>query len=423
MKTLVLAAGEGLRLRPLTSTTPKHLLPVGGKPLLHHILSSIREADCREVLIVIGYLGEKIKKAFGDGSEFNLKITYIWQRKWGGTGEAIRLAEDYIQNEDFAVYYGDLYVKPFTFKKILQTYRKRKTTTIGIVETDKPQNYGVVKIDRQNRLQDILEKPIRPPTNLISTGLYIFTPTIFSRLHKLTRTVRGEIEVTDAIRKLVADGEDVYVVKLSQQEWVDIGNPWSLLLANERILRDIKRRIFKGKIEENVTIKGPVIVEENAVVKSGSYIEGPAYVGAETSIGPNSYIRPCSSIGSRVKIGNACEVKNSIIMDETKIPHLSYVGDSIIGERCNFGAGTLVGNLRLDEKNVKMIVKGRLVDTGLKKLGVIMGCNVQTGINSTFMPGVKVGANSYIGPNVQVNRDVPENSHVYIVQQFKFDNP
>ncbi len=419
MKTLVLAAGEGLRLKPLTETRPKHLLPVAGRPLLYHILISIKNVHCKDVIIVIGYLGDKIKQNLGDGSKFNLKITYIWQKKRGGTGEALSLAKEYIQNEDFAVISGDLYIKPFTLKKIIQTYRKNRTSIIGVVEDDNPQNYGVVKIDSKNRLQNILEKPEKPPTNLVNTGIYIFTPTIFDRLNKLTRTVRGEIEITDAIQKLAQDEEDIYAVKLSREEWTDIGTPWNLLLANEKFLRDIKQKNVKGKVERNTVLKKAVIIEKDAIVKSGSYIEGPAYIGAAASIGPNCYIRPYTSIGSKAKIGSFCEVKNSIIMDYTKIPHLSYVGDSIIGEKCNLGAGSIVGNLRLDEKNVKMMIKESLVDTGLKKLGVIMGDNVQTGINSTFMPGVKIGFNSQIGSNVQVSRDITNNSQIFLTQQFE----
>ena len=151
-------------------------------------------------------------------------------------------------------------------------------------------------------------------------------------------------------------------------------------------------------------------------IRSGSYIEGPTFIGEGSDIGPNCYIRACTSIGNNVRVGNACEVKNSIIMDGTHVGHLSYVGDSILCERCNLAAGTITANLRLDDGAVKMLVKGKVVDTGRRKLGAILGDDVKTGISALLMPGVKVGTNSWIGANSTVHRDVPANTLVLLKQ-------
>jgi bifunctional UDP-N-acetylglucosamine pyrophosphorylase/glucosamine-1-phosphate N-acetyltransferase len=196
---------------------------------------------------------------------------------------------------------------------------------------------------------------------------------------------------------------------------MDIGKPWDLLEANERVLMNFTPQV-KGTVEAGTTIKGPVWLEGSASVKSGCCVEGPAYIGERSTLGPNSRIRPCTSIGDDVNVGTSCEVKNSIIMSGSRVPHLSYIGDSIIGENCNLGAGTITANIRLDEAEVNVKLKGRLRSSGRRKLGTIMGDGVQTGINSSIMPGVKVGASSYIGPAVVVYEDVPENQMIFAKQ-------
>ncbi|HDD72370.1 MAG TPA: glucose-1-phosphate thymidylyltransferase, partial [Candidatus Bathyarchaeota archaeon] len=194
--------------------------------------------------------------------------------------------------------------------------------------------------------------------------------------------------------------------EVDPEDWMDVGYPWSLLEANERVLKNLEAKIL-GEVEEGAVIKGPVYVGEGARVRSGAYVEGPVYIGPGADVGPNCYIRRYTSLGARVRVGNACEIKNSIVMDGTHIAHLSYVGDSVIGERCNFGAGTLIANLRFDDRPVKVMVKDRLVDSGRRKLGVIMGDEVKTGVNVSIMPGVKVGPRSWIAAGLTVYRDVP----------------
>ncbi len=175
--------------------------------------------------------------------------------------------------------------------------------------------------------------------------------------------------------------------------WINISYPWDLLRANEELLTNIEPENH-GEIEENVVLRGSISVGKGTVIRSGSYIEGPVVIGDDCQIGPNCYIRPGTSIGDRCHIGTAVEVKNSIIMSGSKIPHHNYVGDSIIGENCNLGAGTKVANLRLDRKNIA--VGG--IDTGRRKLGAIVGDGVQTGINSCLNVGCSIGNDSIIGP-------------------------
>ena len=419
MKAVVLAAGEGRRLRPLTQTRPKHMIHVGGKPLLEHHLSSLRDAGVKEVLLIVNYKADQIKRHFGDGSSLGIKIEYAHQREIRGTADAFGLAEDYVDG-DFLATYGDLLITPEVVRSALDLHSKNTpAATLTTVEVEHPEHYAVVKT-AQNRVIGIVEKP--PPGSIdsrqINAGVYIFSPEIFKAIKRTGKSPRGEQEITDSIRLLIESGEKVVVAKVSCEDWLDVGRPWDLLDANIRVLRRLKPEVL-GKVEDGAHIEGAVFVDEEARIRSGVYIEGPAYIGRESDIGPNCYIRPYTSVGRKVRIGNAAEVKNSILMDDVHVGHLSYVGDSIIGEGCNFGAGTITANLRFDEKPVKMRIKGEIVNTHREKMGVVMGDYVKTGVGVLFMPGVKIGYNSWIGPNIVVSRDVPPNTVMILQQQIR----
>lgn len=190
---------------------------------------------------------------------------------------------------------------------------------------------------------------------------------------------------------------------------------WNLLDANQVLITTIKEKNH-GTIEDRVTIIGKVAVGKGTRIRSGSYLEGPLSIGEDCDIGPNCYLRKGVSLDKNVRIGNACELKNTIVNEGTHIGHLSYVGDSIIGTKCNFGAGTITGNLRLDNSPVKAKVGVDVISTGRRKMGVIMGNNVKTAINTYFMPGVIVGNNSAIGTGVILNRNLKSNKFVYVDQ-------
>ena len=416
MKAVILSAGEGIRLRPLTLTRPKHLIPIGGKPLLEYLLTSMKTAGLEEVLIVIHYMGEQIQRFFGDGSKLGLQLQYVPQKEMGGTADAIGVIEPFVK-EGFLLIYGDLLVTPNLIKRVLQSHKKEKpTTTMAVVPVKHPENYGIVKLD-DSHITEIFEKPNKEtPTNLANAGIYVFSTEIFQKIRQTSPSSRGELEITDSLRLLLDEKQSILAVQIPGEEWLDVGRPWDLFKANERILNQIKP-VVEGEIEDGAHLIGQVSVARGARIRSGAYLRGPIFIGENSDVGPNCYIRPHTSIGKNVRIGNACEIKNSIILDETQIGHLSYIGDSVMGEECNLGAGTVVANYRLDGKTVKMMVKDEVVDSGRTKLGAILGDRVKTGINSLFMPGVKVGHDSWIGPNVVVYQDVPSNTRVLLKQE------
>ncbi len=420
MKAVILAAGEGSRLQPITATRPKHLIRVGGKPILEHCLDSLVAVGIDETVIVVHYMAEAIRRYFGDGKRFRLKIEYAEQRTALGTGDAVKVVEPFM-NEDFLLVNGDLIFAPKTVREVIELHQKeRPVATLAVVPVDKPENYGIVELENEKRVKRILEKPKREeaPSNLANAGIYVLSPEIFAKLKETSASARGELEIPDALSLLIGENKTVMAAKINSQDWLDIGRPWDLLEANRWALDRKKHKVY-GTVEEGAHLIGPVTVAKNARIRSGAYIEGPVFIDEWSDIGPNCYIRSHTSIARRVRIGNSCEIKNSILMDGTHIGHLSYVGDSVLGKNCNFGAGTITANYRLDEGTVKMIVKEQVVNSERRKLGAILGDNVKTGINALLMPGIKVGNDSWIGPNVVVQRDLPPKSIILLKQELE----
>jgi len=391
---VVLAAGEGTRMRPLTYTRPKVMLPVANKPILEHLIIELKKAGLEEVVLVVGYRDETIRQHFGDGNSLGIDIKYVTQRKQLGTANALKSASHLLEDE-FLMLNGDAIVNSEDIKKVISG----KSMVLAVKEVENPQDFGVVEI-KDGRVVRIVEKPEKPPTNLINAGVYRFTKDILEFVEKTPISRRGEYEITDSIQLAINAGLEFKAVKID--EWIDVGYPWDLLKANKEMLTKIGEGRIEGEVEEGAVIKGNVVVGEGSVVRAGSYIIGPTIIGKNCVIGPNCFIRPYTSIGDNCHVGNAVEIKNSIIMSNTKVPHLNYVGDSIVGENCNFGAGTKIANLRLDGKEIYVSVKGKKIPTGRRKFGAVVGDNVKTGINVSINVGTLIGNDVFIAPHVKV---------------------
>ncbi len=399
MRAVILAAGEGTRMRPLTENRPKVMLPIANKPMLEYIIGEVHAAGIHDITLIVGYKKEAVMDHFGDGSKFGVRIDYIVQEKQMGTGHAFGMASA-IKDVRFIALNGDVIVSAAQVRRLM---KRQEAAVIAVKKVADPRAYGVIEADG-GRVKRIVEKSQNPPTDLANAGIYMFSRSIFHAIENTGLSPRGEIEVTDAIQYLIDNGSQVGFA-LMKEDWLDIGRPWDLLTANEMALKLMKSRI-EGEVEPLATLKGEVSVGKGTIVRNGAYIVGPVTIGEDCDIGPNCFIRASTSIGNNVHIGNAVEVKNSIIMDGTKIGHLTYVGDSVIGCRCNFGAGTKIANLRLDEKTIPVIVKGEKVDSGRRKLGAIMGDDVHTGIGSLINVGTVIGAGAHIGPGVLVKGEV-----------------
>jgi len=396
MKCVILAAGEGKRMHPLTYTRPKVMLPIANKPILEWNMLNAIKAGFKELIFVVGYKSDMIRNYFEDGKKWNVKIEYINQGEPLGTAHAIKTVEKFVGNH-FIVLCGDTIFSENDIKAI-----KNNDVAIGLTEVEDAREYGVVEIDR-GRIIKIHEKMDKPISHLINGGIYHFSKNIFDFIQKTGKSPRGEYEITDSINLMLKE-EKVEGVFL--KEWRDVVYPWHLLDANEEMLKKIGKGKIEGTVEENAHVKGNVIVGKNSVIMSGSYIEGPAIIGENCRIGPNCYIRPHTSIGGGCHIGNACEVKNSIIMDNSNVPHQNYVGDSVIGQHCNLGAGTKIANLRFDKKDIIASINGKKINTKRRKLGAVIGDNVQTGINSMINAGSIVGNDVFIGPGAMTNGEI-----------------
>jgi UDP-N-acetylglucosamine diphosphorylase/glucosamine-1-phosphate N-acetyltransferase len=418
MKGVLLTAGEGTRMRPLTLTRPKTMLQVGGKPILQYNLEALRDAGITDIVMVVGYKKEIIIDYFEDGSKFGVNIDYVTQEERLGTAHAINSIRNVVDNQ-LIVLNGDIIVDPKLILDLTRKYESSEASSILVlIEVEDPSSFGVVEIEN-DRIKDIIEKPApgEATSNLINAGIYLFDNTIFNAIDRTPKSERGEYEITDSLKIQITENKMVLGLK-SEDKWIDVGRPWELLDVNEHIISGMEESI-QGEIEEGVTIHGKVVLGKNSVIRSGTYIFGPVFIGEGSDIGPNSYLRKYAYLGNNVNVGNAVEIKNSIIMDGTNVNHLSYVGDSVIGANCNIAAGTNIANLRFDNKNVKMNVKGERIDCGVRKLGAIFGDNVKTGINSSFNPGVKVGINSAVGSGTIIYEDIPSNTLVLVKQEHK----
>lgn len=399
MKAVILAAGEGRRMRPLTYGRPKVMLPIAGEPIIEHLLEEVRKAGVDDFVFVVGYHDEIIRNYFGKGERWDVDIQYVTQKAQLGTADALRRTEGLVENK-FLVLNGDTIISADDIKRVITD-----NITLGVTKVSNPEDYGVVETEGE-RVKRVHEKMREPMSNLINAGIYCLDENIFKALSETERSKRGEFELTDSIRLLIEDGNDISWKQI--EHWIDVSHPWDLLTVNELLIDKISSA-NKGELEENVWIKGKVSIGEGTLIKPGTYIEGPVLIGDDCEIGPNSYIRANTAIGDNCHIGSAVEIKKSIIMDDTKVPHFNYVGDSVIGSRCNLGAGAKIANLRFDDASVK--AKG--VDTGRRKLGAIISDGVKTGINACIDAGTIIGNDAIIGPGAFASGYIERDSRIY----------
>ena len=396
-----------MRMRPLTANTPKSLLPVAGKPFLQHTLETLKACRVKKVTILVGWGRRDIERQFGDGADIGLQIDYIVQKKPLGTGHAIGVTEGHI-TEPFLSINGDVIINKETVRALIDRFKIKNTTIVTGAPVKYPSEFGIID-GKRGKLVRMVEKSKNPPGNLANTGIYLFTPEIFQWIERTERSPRGEYEITDTLT-MMASVEKILIENF-RGDWLDIGRPWDLLRANSLLMANLKGRI-DGEVQPYATLEGEVVLGKGSRILNGAYVIGPVIIGENTDIGPNCYIRPSTYVGNGCKVGNAVEVKNSIIMDGSKVPHHNYVGDSVIGRDCNIGSGTKVANLRLDNRNIRVSLKGRKTDTGLRKLGVIMGDGVKVGINATIDPGTIIGEDSFIGPGAFVSGTISPGSKI-----------
>jgi len=352
------------------------MLPVADRPLLAHTADVAVEAGADE-LVIVDREFPSVRRHFG--AEYRgVPVEYAVQSDPNGTAGAVAAASDHL-DEDFAVLNGDNLYDRRGLERLFD-----QGSAVGVHRVTDPTSYGVLETDG-GTASAIVEKPTDPSTDLANTGAYVF-PAAASDWLDVPQSERGEHELTDVLDRTIYE-YDVSTVEMD--DWIDCGRPWELLEANEWKIAELSRDL-QGAVDPTATIHGDVVVEAGATIREGSVLEGPVLVRSGATVGPNAYVRGTTLVGPDARVGQSVEVKNSVLMAGATVPHLSYVGDSVLGRDVNLGAGTTVANLRHDDRPIRMTVKGEPVSTERRKFGVVLGDGVQTGINTSLNAGVSL---------------------------------
>ena len=393
MKAVILAAGEGRRLRPFTETMPKVMLPVANKPILEYVIDAVKNSGIDEIILVVGYKKEVIMEYFEDYD--GIKITYVVQDKQLGTAHALMQAKDYIQNT-FIVLSGDNIIDQRSISKLIENDSEY---SILIKEHPHVSKYGAVFVEKNN-LKKIIEKPKEEKTSLISTGIYKFPISVFEIVEKLSS--QGVYTLSSVVQTLI--DKDQIVGTVTADLWMDVVYPWDIITVNEMMTRDIKASLG-GIVEKGVTIKGPVSVGNDTKIYSGCYIVGPVVIGDGCEIGPNACIFPSTVIGDNSVVNPFSEIRNSIIMSDVSIGSNSLIKHSIVGRGSaigdNFSSTSGKATFEIEDEFKK-----------LKNIGSIIGEDCTIGSHVVINPGIIIGRSCEIDSMKKIGNDVPSKSKV-----------
>jgi len=410
MKVLFLCGGVGKRMFPLRED--KVLLKFLGKSLLEHQMERARRAGLDQFVVVANpeNMG-KVERLAGNVSD--VKVEFAVQQEPLGVGDAVQRVE-HLLGEDVMVVNSNDVVESSAYTGLMQ--EAKKGSAISYLLGYKVREYfpgGYLVVDQEGNLKQIIEKPPKgeEPGNLVNILVHLHTN--MSKFLAYLKDVHSDSDdvYECGLDNMVSDGGKIKVVPYSDF-WSAIKYPW-------HIFRVVKYFLDSGKpmnspsarISPKATIEGKVIIEDNVRVMENAVIRGPAYIGANTIIGNNVLVRDYSHIGADCVVGYCTEVKGSYVGDRCWF-HSSYIGDSIIADGCSFGAGTVLANFRFDEGNISVRVGNELVDTGLDKLGAIIGEDCKTGINASILPGIRIGSNSFVGPHVCLTTDLESNKMI-----------
>lgn len=332
MKALILAGGAGTRLRPITHTSAKQLVPVANKPILFYGIEAMVAAGITEIGIIVGETRAEVMAALGDGSRFGAAFTFIPQDAPLGLAHCVLIASDFLGDDDFVMYLGDNLLEQDlgAFVHAFETARRGAeppTAQILLKQVPDPHRFGIAELDANGNVVQLVEKPADPPSDLALVGVYLFDRTINEAVRAIAPSPRGELEITDAIQWLVDQGKRVRCELLTGW-WIDTGKLTPLLEANRLLLEKIETRI-DGKVDDTSTIDGRVVVEAGATV-TNSTLRGPLVIGAGAVV-TDSFVGPFSAIGDGCEIANS-EVEHSVVMERSKVIDIQRLEDSLIGK-------------------------------------------------------------------------------------------
>ncbi|MFG1705587.1 glucose-1-phosphate thymidylyltransferase [Nonomuraea sp. M3C6] len=326
MKALVLAGGSGTRLRPITHTSAKQLVPVANKPVLFYGLEAIAAAGIRELGLVVGDTQAEIESAVGDGSAFGLQVTYLRQEAPLGLAHGVLIAREFLGEEDFVMYLGDNFIVGGINGLVDRFARERPAAQIMLTRVGDPRQFGVAELNGKGRVVGLEEKPALPKSDLALVGVYLFSPAIHTAVAELKPSWRGELEITDAIQWLIEAGLRVESSVISGY-WKDTGNVTDMLEVNRLVLESVEAKV-RGNVDEASELVGRVVVEKGAVVER-SRIVGPVIIGHGARIS-DSYVGPFTSIGAACAVTDS-EIEYSIVLPRASIAGVGRIESSLIG--------------------------------------------------------------------------------------------
>ena len=326
MKALVLAGGSGTRLRPITHTSAKQLIPVANKPVLYYCLETLLEAGIKDIGIIVGDTQQEIREAVGDGSKFGVKVTYIEQPDPLGLAHAVKISEDFLKKDDFVMFLGDNIIKDGITSLVKEFNKNKPNAQILLAEVENPSQFGVAQLNGDKTVTKLIEKPKNPPSNLALVGVYMFDHNVFNAVNSIKSSDRGELEITDAIQHMIDSGHEVepHVIK---GWWKDTGKLEDMLEANRMMLEDIESS--EGDVDDKSKVYGRVHMDEGVKIIN-SVLRGPVTIGKNTVI-ENSYVGPFSSIYYDCVIKDS-EIEHSIILEKSSVCDMRRIEDSLVGK-------------------------------------------------------------------------------------------
>jgi len=387
---VILAAGEGQRLRPFTVTKPKVMLSVAGRPILSYVVESLAQNGIRNIVLVVGYGKEQVFDYMGSVEQPDVNITYVTQERQLGTAHALAQAKAATEDE-FLVLPGDNLIEANTIAQFVAV----RPEAVLVKRVDNPIRYGVVTIG-SGVVKDIVEKPKEAKSNIINTGIYAFTKEIFN-------FIEPELDIPDVLNNMIAQGKPISAQE-TDGTWLDVVYPWDILSLNDAVLRQIQAKLG-GTIETGVSVKGTVMVGKDTVIRSNSYVAGPVVIGDNCDIGPNVCLLPATSIGDNVVVSPFSEIKNSVIGNDVSIGTGCIIQDSVIDKGCmikgHFTACSGEAELKLNDEYHKV------------SIGVMLGegCSLENCV--VAQPGVILGNYSQVQALKLIGGRLPDKSLIF----------
>jgi glucose-1-phosphate thymidylyltransferase len=335
MKGLILAGGTGSRLRPITHTGPKQLVPVANKPVVQYAIEDLQKTGITDIGVILGNKGrDAIQDHLGDGSKLGVDITYIVQGNPLGLAHAAGCAKDFVGKDDFVMYLGDNILNQGISELVESFQQGDYDAGIALQRVEDPQQFGIADVDASGTVKRLVEKPDDPPSDLALIGVYVFSPAIFAAIARISPSWRGELEITDAIQILVEEGTvDSHVV---EGWWKDTGKPEDIREAN-RLVLEVRSGSCDGTVDDGAEIMGHVDLHKSATIESGAVVRGPVSIAARTTIGDGTYLGPFTSVGPDSTIRGA-HVENSVIIGSSIITTEGKIVDSLIGRGATLGS-------------------------------------------------------------------------------------